>query len=113
MRLGLWAERAERRHVDRLVAQNLVAVACGADLAQFSDTVAVIVDADVAFGVSHLAHCVVVARIHLVSQGRVACAALDVHIHVVVGRRQILDVFFGVAHRHQLGDCDDAAVADV
>ena len=113
MRLGLWAERAEGRHVDCLVAQNFIAVAGGADLAQFSDAVAVIVHSDVALCVSHLAHRVVVSRIHLVSQGRVACAALDVHVHVVVCRRQILDVFFGVAHRHQLGYCDDAAVADV
>ena len=113
MCLGFRAERRERCHAARLVAQNLVAVAGGANLTQFSNAVAVVVDADVVFNVQHLAHRLVLSGVHLVGQGAVARVALDVCVHVFVGGGHLLDFILVVSHRHQLGHRDDPPVRDV
>ena len=51
MRLGVWAECCEWRHVARLVVQYDVAISAGADLAQLGDAVTVVVHADVVFDI--------------------------------------------------------------
>ena len=87
VRLGVGAERSEGRIVASLIAQNLIAYASDAHLAQFSHAVAVTIHADVCFDVGHLAHCRIGAVAAIVGQRRVAGVTLDVGIQFVgVGR---------------------------
>ena len=102
MGLGIWAQSGERRHGARLVAQALVAVTAGADLAQLGDAVAVVVNSDVILDVENLLHGGVLPLIHFVRQRLVARVALDVGVHVVIGRAEVCDLIVLVAHSYKI-----------
>ena len=114
MRRRVWAKQRERDVLYDFIVQNVAAIANRADFVQFSNTIAVFINADVRFNVENLVRRLVVAQRQAKERliGRVSGDHFVVHLETASS-----GVFFNdltrITHRNQLRNRGKLAATNV